>query len=80
MENRYRIWDNGLLEYLDEANTLTNAYLSWTDYFPKHKTPVMNRLMKYTLTTATAGILVGCYQFNMHDIGITELIARTWTA
>ncbi|KAG2188538.1 hypothetical protein INT44_001292 [Umbelopsis vinacea] len=51
-----------------------------TDYFPKHKTPVMNRLMTYTLTTATAGILLGCYQFNMHDVGITEFIARTWTA
>ncbi|KAI9279721.1 CybS-domain-containing protein [Umbelopsis sp. AD052] len=51
-----------------------------TDYFPKHKTPVLNRLMTYTLTTATAGILLGCYQFNTHDVGITEFIARTWTA
>ncbi|KAI8576270.1 hypothetical protein K450DRAFT_257484 [Umbelopsis ramanniana AG] len=51
-----------------------------TDYYPKHKSPVMNRLMTYTLTTATAGILIGCFQFNMHDVGITEFIARSWTA
>ncbi|GAB5586068.1 membrane anchor subunit of succinate dehydrogenase [Umbelopsis nana] len=51
-----------------------------TDYFPERKTPVLNKLMKYTLNAATAGVLVGCYQLNVHDIGITELISRTWTA
>ncbi|CAO3681713.1 unnamed protein product [Umbelopsis vinacea] len=51
-----------------------------TDYFPERRAPVLSKLMKYTLNAATAGVLVGCYQLNMHDVGLTELIARTWTA
>jgi succinate dehydrogenase (ubiquinone) membrane anchor subunit len=51
-----------------------------TDYLPARKSVVVNKLATWTLNAATAGILVGCYQFNMHDIGITELISRAWTA
>jgi hypothetical protein len=54
--------------------------ITYLDYFPERRAPVLSKLMKYTLNAATAGVLVGCYQLNMHDVGLTELIARTWTA
>ncbi|KAF7720881.1 membrane anchor subunit of succinate dehydrogenase, Sdh4 [Apophysomyces ossiformis] len=51
-----------------------------TDYFNTRKAPVIGRIMTATLYAATAGVLVGCYQINTHDIGLTELISRIWTA
>ncbi|OAD69286.1 succinate dehydrogenase flavo protein subunit 4 SDH4 [Phycomyces blakesleeanus NRRL 1555(-)] len=51
-----------------------------TDYFNTRKTPILNKLMTATLYASTAGVLVGCYQFNTNDVGLTEFISRTWTA
>ncbi|KAL1936348.1 hypothetical protein VTP01DRAFT_482 [Rhizomucor pusillus] len=51
-----------------------------TDYFNTRKAPVLGRLMTATLYASTAGVLVGCYQINTHDVGLTELISRMWTA
>ncbi|KAI9322720.1 CybS-domain-containing protein [Dichotomocladium elegans] len=50
------------------------------DYLNERKAPVIGKIAKATLYAATAGVLVGCYQFNTNDIGLTELIARVWTA
>ncbi|KAI8358393.1 CybS-domain-containing protein [Blakeslea trispora] len=49
-----------------------------TDYFNPRKSAVLNKLMKGTLYLSTAGVLVGCYQFNTNDIGLTEFIAKLW--
>ncbi|KAI7882202.1 hypothetical protein K492DRAFT_176519 [Lichtheimia hyalospora FSU 10163] len=50
------------------------------DYFNKRKAPVLGPLMKGTLYAATAGVLVGCYQFNTQDIGLSEFIRTCWIA
>ncbi|KAI8815587.1 CybS-domain-containing protein [Fimicolochytrium jonesii] len=49
-----------------------------TDYFPKHREPVMNRIFKAALYGVTGLSLYGCYQFNTNDIGITEFFKRLW--
>ncbi|KAF8558894.1 hypothetical protein OG21DRAFT_996131 [Imleria badia] len=50
------------------------------DYLHKRKFPILGPLMTWTLRATTAGVLVGVYQFNTNDIGLTELITKVWTA
>ncbi|KAF8182631.1 mitochondrial inner membrane protein [Pholiota molesta] len=50
------------------------------DYLHPRKFPVLGQVAKWGLRTATVATLVGIYQFNTNDIGLTELIARAWTA
>ncbi|KAI8063769.1 CybS-domain-containing protein [Gongronella butleri] len=51
-----------------------------TDYFGARKAPVMNKLMNAALYGSTAATLYASYHFNTNDIGLTELVARAWTA
>lgn len=50
------------------------------DYLHTRKRPIIGPIMKWTLRATTAGVLVGVYQFNTNDIGLTELIRHVWTA
>ncbi|KAG6849364.1 hypothetical protein H0H93_009107 [Arthromyces matolae] len=50
------------------------------DYLHKRKFPVIGPLSTWSLRAATVGVLVGVYQFNTNDIGLTELIAKVWAA
>ncbi|PPR05484.1 hypothetical protein CVT26_009051 [Gymnopilus dilepis] len=50
------------------------------DYLHPRKFPTLGPVLKWTLRGATVATLVGVYQFNTNDIGLTELIAKTWTA
>ncbi|KAF8656460.1 hypothetical protein AX16_002545 [Volvariella volvacea WC 439] len=50
------------------------------DYVHKRKFPVIGPIASWTLRAATVGALVGVYQFNTNDIGLTELIAKLWAA
>ncbi|KAH9462277.1 hypothetical protein Pst134EA_005128 [Puccinia striiformis f. sp. tritici] len=50
------------------------------DYVPKRKFPVISPIATWTLRALTCGVLVGVYQFNTHDIGMTELIKKAWKA
>ncbi|EGN97302.1 SDHD, membrane anchor subunit of succinate dehydrogenase [Serpula lacrymans var. lacrymans S7.3] len=50
------------------------------DYVHKRKFPVLGPISSWALRTVTVGVLVGVYQFNTNDIGLTELIAKVWTA
>ncbi|KAG2142973.1 SDHD, membrane anchor subunit of succinate dehydrogenase [Suillus clintonianus] len=50
------------------------------DYVHPRKFPILGPVMTWTLRSATVGVLVGVYQFNTNDIGLTELIAKVWTA
>ncbi|KAG6333993.1 hypothetical protein ID866_5098 [Astraeus odoratus] len=50
------------------------------DYLHPRKFPLLGPLSKWTLRTATLGVLIGVYQFNTNDIGLTELIAKVWHA
>ncbi|KAG0227326.1 membrane anchor subunit of succinate dehydrogenase, Sdh4 [Actinomortierella wolfii] len=52
-----------------------------TDYLHVRKAGVWgNRAAVWTLRGATLATLVGCYQFNTNDIGLTELVVKAWTA
>ncbi|KAL0949943.1 hypothetical protein HGRIS_009967 [Hohenbuehelia grisea] len=50
------------------------------DYLHKRKFPILGPVVTWTLRTATVGVLVGVYQFNTNDIGLTELITKVWAA
>ncbi|TFY77698.1 hypothetical protein EWM64_g6310 [Hericium alpestre] len=50
------------------------------DYLHERKFPVLGKVAKWGLRTATVGVLIGVYQFNTNDIGLTELIRGVWTA
>ncbi|KAG1781256.1 SDHD, membrane anchor subunit of succinate dehydrogenase [Suillus placidus] len=50
------------------------------DYVHKRKFSVLGPILTWTLRSATVGVLIGVYQFNTNDIGLTELIAKVWTA
>ncbi|KAF9456029.1 SDHD, membrane anchor subunit of succinate dehydrogenase, partial [Collybia nuda] len=50
------------------------------DYLHRRKFPVIGPVASWTLRTATIGVLVGVYQFNTNDIGLTELVAKVWAA
>ncbi|KAF5313912.1 hypothetical protein D9619_013069 [Psilocybe cf. subviscida] len=50
------------------------------DYLHPRKFPVIGRVATWALRTATVATLVGVYQFNTNDIGLTELIAKAWVA
>ncbi|KAF9445587.1 hypothetical protein P691DRAFT_675283 [Macrolepiota fuliginosa MF-IS2] len=50
------------------------------DYLHPRKFPILGKVATWTLRTATVATLVGVYQFNTNDIGLTELITKVWTA
>ncbi|KAJ6584606.1 SDHD, membrane anchor subunit of succinate dehydrogenase [Mycena capillaripes] len=50
------------------------------DYLHPRKFPVLGRVATWTLRSATVGVLIGVYQFNTNDIGLTELISKVWSA
>ncbi|KAF9949598.1 membrane anchor subunit of succinate dehydrogenase, Sdh4 [Mortierella alpina] len=52
-----------------------------TDYLHPGKVGVLgNKAISWTLRGATLLVLVGCYQFNAVDIGLTEVVKKSWTA
>jgi len=50
------------------------------DYLHDRKWPRLGPIVSWGLRFATAGVLVGVYQFNTEDVGLTELVRRVWTA
>ncbi|KAJ7164758.1 mitochondrial inner membrane protein [Mycena crocata] len=50
------------------------------DYLHPRKYPKIGPIATWTLRSATVGVLLGVYQFNTNDIGLTELIAKVWGA
>ncbi|KAI0635268.1 mitochondrial inner membrane protein [Trametes polyzona] len=50
------------------------------DYLHPRKFPRLGPLATWTLRAATVSVLVGVYQFNTNDIGLTELIVKAWHA
>lgn len=52
-----------------------------TDYLHPAKVGVWgNKAFTWTLRGATVLALIGCYQFNTNDIGLTELVKKAWEA
>ncbi|KAF6752588.1 CybS-domain-containing protein, partial [Ephemerocybe angulata] len=50
------------------------------DYLRPRKFPIIGPASSWTLRAATLAATVGIFQFNTNDIGLTELIAKVWTA
>ncbi|KZT03108.1 mitochondrial inner membrane protein [Laetiporus sulphureus 93-53] len=50
------------------------------DYLHPRKFPILGPTVSWILRATTVGVLVGVYQFNTNDIGLTELIAKVWHA
>ncbi|KAH8919566.1 hypothetical protein BT69DRAFT_1266500 [Atractiella rhizophila] len=50
------------------------------DYLHERKFPVIGPIAKWAVRILTGGVLVGVYQFNTNDIGLTEFIKRIWQA
>ncbi|SCZ93161.1 BZ3500_MvSof-1268-A1-R1_Chr6-2g08499 [Microbotryum saponariae] len=50
------------------------------DYVHPNKFPVIGTISKWLVRIATGGVLVGVYQFNTNDIGLTELVKKAWHA
>ncbi|CAL1711166.1 unnamed protein product [Somion occarium] len=46
------------------------------DYLHPRKFPILGPTFSWLLRGVTAAVLVGVYQFNTNDIGLTELIAK----
>jgi len=50
------------------------------DYVHPRKFPKLGPTLTWVLRATTVGVLVGVYQFNTEDIGLTELVAKAWHA
>ena len=46
------------------------------DYVHTRKFPILGRIAKWGLRAATAGVLVGVYQFNTNDIGESSVLEK----
>ncbi|XP_006455838.1 SDH4 membrane anchor subunit of succinate dehydrogenase [Agaricus bisporus var. bisporus H97] len=73
-----------ILDGILGASLIVHSHIGFdcilVDYLHPRKFPVLGKIATWTLRTATVGVLVGIYQFNTNDIGLTELIAKTWVA
>ncbi|CAE6496750.1 unnamed protein product [Rhizoctonia solani] len=50
------------------------------DYLHPRKFPILGPIVKWTLRLLTTGTLIGVYQFNTEDVGLSELVRRVWNA
>ncbi|KAF9646599.1 hypothetical protein BDM02DRAFT_3099590 [Thelephora ganbajun] len=50
------------------------------DYVHPRKFSKLGPTLTWVLRATTVGVLVGVYQFNTEDIGLTELVAKAWHA
>lgn len=57
----------------------TNCVLVSLDLHER-KFPILGLIAKWGVRLATGGVLVGVYQFNTNDIGLTELTKKIWKA
>ncbi|TIA88823.1 hypothetical protein E3P99_02385 [Wallemia hederae] len=53
---------------------------SLTDYLHDRKFPKIGPTARWSLRALTLGTAVGLYSFQTNDIGVSELVARLWTA
>lgn len=50
------------------------------DYFPCREFPKLGSMMHWVLRVSTILVLLGFYEYNTNDVGLTETIRRIWTA
>ncbi|SCV67800.1 BQ2448_5411 [Microbotryum intermedium] len=66
--------------HMDESRLIKGLDQVLIDYVHPNKFPVIGTISKWLVRFATGGVLVGVYQFNTNDIGLTELVKKTWHA
>ncbi|KAM0787528.1 hypothetical protein ACM66B_003599 [Microbotryomycetes sp. NB124-2] len=71
---------DGILATAIVAHTHIGFDAILTDYLHPSKFPVIGNVAKWLVRLATGGVLVGIYQFNTNDIGVTELVKKMWRA
>ncbi|KAK9898802.1 hypothetical protein P389DRAFT_141214 [Cystobasidium minutum MCA 4210] len=50
------------------------------DYLHPRKFPLLGPILTWTVRLLTGGALYGLYEFNTNDIGLTELVKKSWNA
>ncbi|KAF1988641.1 succinate dehydrogenase-ubiquinone-cytochrome b small subunit, mitochondrial precursor [Aulographum hederae CBS 113979] len=50
------------------------------DYFPDYRVPGLRTALMWILRIATVTVGVGLYEFETHDVGVTEAVKRIWKA
>lgn len=50
------------------------------DYVHERKFGALGHAARWLLRFATAGAVLGVYEFNTNDIGLTELVEKVWKA
>ncbi|EIM19460.1 hypothetical protein E3Q22_02717 [Wallemia mellicola] len=53
---------------------------SLTDYLHDRKFPKIGPIARWSVRGLTLGAAIGLYSFQTNDIGVTELVAKLWTA
>ncbi|RUS32996.1 CybS-domain-containing protein [Jimgerdemannia flammicorona] len=51
-----------------------------TDYLPERRNARLHKVASWGMRLATVGVLIGCYNINTEDVGMTELIKKVWSA
>lgn len=51
-----------------------------TDYFPGKRVPVLRKSLAWTLNIMTVLALLGLYELETNDVGLTEAVKRVWKA
>ncbi|CAO1632911.1 unnamed protein product [Parajaminaea phylloscopi] len=52
----------------------------FTDYMHKRKFPIAGRIWPWAVRGASLAAIAGLYEMQTNDVGLTELIAKVWTA
>ncbi|KDN39610.1 hypothetical protein K437DRAFT_270230 [Tilletiaria anomala UBC 951] len=75
---------SGLLDGALALTLVVHSHLGFeqivADYLHKRKYPILGPVSSWGLRAATLASIYGLYEFNTNDIGLSELVAKLWTA
>lgn len=50
------------------------------DYFPKRRVPKTRTALEWVLRLTSLATIIGLYEFETNDVGLTEAVKRVWKA
>ncbi|KAN0061187.1 membrane anchor subunit of succinate dehydrogenase, Sdh4 [Thecaphora frezii] len=75
---------SGLLDGTLALSLIVHSHIGFdvitSDYLHKRKFPILGPSVKWTLRAASLAALYGLYEINTNDVGLSEFVARAWTA
>ncbi|EPQ25995.1 uncharacterized protein PFL1_06450 [Pseudozyma flocculosa PF-1] len=75
---------SGLLDGALAISLLVHSHIGFdvirSDYLHPRKFPILGPILIWALRAASAGALYGLYEINTNDVGLSEFVARVWTA